>query len=193
MWFTADLHLGHRLVSGLRGFHRTDGEPDVDAHDGAILANWDRTVATDDVVWVLGDLAVTGSRVRLLAILATINALPGRKHLITGNHDPVHPMHRSAHKWQRTYLETFESVQPFARVAVAGQRVLLSHFPYGADHTESPRYGQYRLRDEGAWLLHGHTHAPVQRTGPREIHVGLDAWRLRPVSAHELATLIDDD
>lgn len=55
-YFTADLHLGHRLVSGLRGF------PDPAEHDAAVADRWRARVGGDDVVWVLGDLAVTSSR-----------------------------------------------------------------------------------------------------------------------------------
>jgi calcineurin-like phosphoesterase family protein len=68
------------------------------------------------------------------------------------------------------------------------------------DHVGEDRATQYRLRDEGAWLIHGHTHLQ-NRLGPdaryltimdpadgggitsprgREVHAGLDAWNLRP-------------
>lgn len=50
---------------------------------------------------------------------------------------------------------------------------------------------QYRLRDEGRWLLHGHTHQPERIRG-REIHVGLDAWDLAPVNEGTIAKLIEN-
>jgi calcineurin-like phosphoesterase family protein len=121
--------------------------------------------------------------------LAITASLPGTKHLIAGNHDPCHPMHRDAHKWQAAYLQVFASVQPFARRRIRNQDVLLSHFPYVKDRHEA-RYMQYRLRDEGAWLLHGHTHQSEQRREGREIHVGLDAWDLTPVSLDTIADLM---
>jgi len=169
VWFTSDLHFRHGLVAGHRGFATTDD------HDAAVAENWRRVVRADDQVWVLGDLALCHPE-HPLRIIAD---LPGRKHLIVGNHDPAHPMHRDSHKWQRHYYPIFESVQAFARRKVAGQTVLLSHFPYAKDRHEA-RYMQYRLRDEGEWLIHGHTHGPEVREG-REIHVGLDAWDLSPV------------
>jgi len=91
------------------------------------------------VVWVLGDLAVTSSPRGIDEVLAKIAELPGSKQLIAGNHDPVHPMHRGAHRWQRRYLEVFESVQAFGRrkvgLSLPGQdgskTVLLSLSPAG--------------------------------------------------------------
>ena len=99
-------------------------------------------------------------------------------------------MHRDAHRWQRTYLEVFDSVQPFARHVIGPAEVLLSHFPYAGDHTEQDRHAQYRLRDEGRWLLHGHTHANNRHHSPRQIHVGLDGWDLRPVDEAAILALI---
>lgn len=180
-YFTADPHFGHRLVAELRGFD------DPAEHDEHLIQNWRRVVQPGDTVWILGDLAVS-SPWRALGI---ITGLPGRVHLISGNHDPVHPMHRDAHRYLRRYLDVFESVQPFARRKIAGEEVLLSHFPYDKDRHEA-RYTQYRLRDEGRWLLHGHTHEKYRREG-REVHVGLDAWDLSPVSIDTIALLMSLD
>lgn len=181
VWFTSDLHFGHRLVAGHRGFDS------VDEHDAAIVENWKRHVGPSDHVWVLGDIAVS-SPTYALSVIAD---LPGEKHLISGNHDGCHPMHRDAHKRIRSYLDIFASVSPAARRRIEGSEVLLSHFPYGRDRGEV-RYTQWRLRDEGRWLLHGHTHGPEKRTG-REIHVGLDAWNLKPVNLGTIADLIREE
>lgn len=180
VWFTSDLHFGHRLVAGHRGYE------DPVEHDMAVRANWNDVVRPQDQVWVLGDLTLSNPT-RALNLVAT---LPGVKHFICGNHDPCHPMHRDSHKWQRRYMEVFDSVQPFARRKIAGQAVLLSHFPYSKDRHEA-RYMQYRLRDEGEWLIHGHTHGPERREG-REIHVGLDAWDLRPVHISTIERLMSE-
>lgn len=178
VWFTSDLHFGHARVAEFRGFD------DVAAHDDAIREQWLEQVDRDDTVWVLGDLCVS----RPAAALEIIADLTGRKHLIAGNHDACHPMHRQAAHWQPIYLKAFESVQPFARRKIDGHSVLLSHFPYEADR-HVKRYGQYRLPDEGAFLLHGHTHSNVSITSDREIHVGWDAWQ-RLVSLEDVAEII---
>lgn len=197
VWFTSDLHIGHELVAKerMRGrvLPRYVGA-EIDAHDHILAEHWDAVVRPDDQVWVLGDISAGGKAAETNA-LRWLTQRPGWKHLVAGNHDSCHPMHRDAHKRQPEFLiEAFETVQAFARRRIAGQSVLLSHFPYVGDHTAVSRFDQYRLRDMGKLLLHGHTHdeAKVAPTPDwtTQIHVGVDAWDLRPVHIDELADLI---
>lgn len=200
VFFTSDLHLGHRLVAELRGFTYSDyanqgelwtSETLTAEHDRVLAENWDALVKPSDQVWVLGDISAGGTKAQHKA-LDWLRDRPGGKHLIAGNHDGCHPMHRDAHKWQPLYLDVFKTVQPFARRKINGQPVLLSHFPYQGDHTEADRYDQYRLRDLGVLLLHGHIHRPLRKMG-YQIHVGLDAWNLKPVNLDELIILIGEN
>lgn len=190
--FTSDLHLGHRKVADLRGFDSTD------AHDAAIATAWADRVRPDDVVWVLGDLAV-GRPLHALDVLAS---LPGRKRLVLGNHDYAHPgIYRDAWKWHALYARVFDLVAPFARARVMGREVALSHFPYHRDRGEV-RHVQWRLPDQGLPLLHGHTHGTERLTvtpwfdpedsATVEVHVGLDAWDLAPVDDATVAALLAD-
>jgi calcineurin-like phosphoesterase family protein len=197
LWFTSDLHIGHRLVSGLRGFS------DTAEHDAHLAEQWDSRVQNKDTVWILGDVTVGRSR----PALDWIHARPGTKHLVTGNHDEVWPGHREAFKVLSNYgsgwSAAFASIQPFARRRIAGQNVLMSHFPYpgtseGTDANGRPfddRYIQYRLQDLGVPLLHGHTHRNERATrsqlGTLQIHVGVDAWGMRPVRQDEIEDLLD--
>ena len=183
VWHRSDDHFGHRKVSELRGF------PTPAHHNIALVERHNDLVRPDDIVWFHGDLSAGGSKATHEA-LHWIDLMHGRKRLIYGNHDPGHPMNRDAWKWQKTYLAHFESAQPFARVSIDETRALLSHFPYTADRNEQ-RYGQYRLRNEGMWLIHGHLHSKDTITSSREIHVGLDAWGLNPVSADQIKALMD--
>lgn len=180
--FTADLHLGHKFVAGLRGFET------VEEHDEAIALAWRRRVRPADYVWILGDLGVGN----LNDLLVKVARLPGRKNLVFGNHDVGHPMHKDSRRYQRRYLEVFSSIQPFARISVGGQKVLLSHFPYAGsaegDRGEE-RYSQWRLPDLGEWLLHGHTHLGHRLHEGNQIHVGWDAWDA-PVSAAEIKEMM---
>lgn len=189
IWFVSDLHVGHRLVSVLRGF----GD-DTDAHDAALAANWDRLVRPVDQVWVLGD--VIGRRGGEAKGLAWIAERPGTKHLIAGNHDACHGMHTEAHKVLPQWLEVFASVQQTAVRKILGQRVILNHFPQrddpDGDHTAVLRYPEWRMPDTGGWHIHGHTHAKIQRRG-RQLHVGPDAHALKPVSLHWVENQIGED
>jgi calcineurin-like phosphoesterase family protein len=163
-FFTSDLHLGHRHVARLRGFDS------VGAHDRAIIDGWCSTVGKRDVVWVLGDIAVRYTDYAL----DILRSLPGKKHLIAGNHDGCHPLNRRAHIVQRRYLEAFDSVAAGGSLRIAGQTVVLSHFPYVGDHADrADRFTQWRLRDEGTPLLCGHVHEAWQRSG-HQFNVGVD-------------------
>lgn len=195
-WFTSDLHIGHTLVAHHRameaGICAPWEAPEIDAfvtawHDRTLAAGWDESVKPDDLVWVLGDISAGGSRAQRAA-LEWLAARPGRKRLIAGNHDGCHPLHRDSHKWQPEYLRVFETVQSAGRIRVNGVNVLLSHFPYWADRGEV-RYMQWRLRNIGEPLIHGHTHSDERLDG-REIHVGLDAWNLKPVVMQNIEELV---
>lgn len=174
-WFTSDLHLGHPSVAAMRGF------ADPGDHDAAVLDAIRSRVGPRDTLWVLGDLALSG----LTSALTAVAALPGTKHLVFGNHDGGHPMHRRSSVLHHRYLDTFASVQSVATRKFGGTTVLLSHFPYSGDHTAVQRYPQWRLRDCGVPVLHGHTHTATRQStstnGTPQIHVGLDAWGLAPV------------
>lgn len=171
-WYTADLHIGHRLVSDIRGFESTED------HDNWLYDLWHKSVQPNDTVYVLGDVAVSGYSYAL----ALLKSLPGTKHLVAGNHDPVHPMHRQGYSRRfQEWLQVFETIQPFQRKRLNKVEFLMCHLPYsdvgdGAGRGEA-RYAQYRLPNLGLPLLHGHTHSTERFEGERQLHVGLDAFR----------------
>lgn len=183
-FFTADSHLNHLNVIRLscRPFQ------DLREMHEKLIENWNRVVKPCDQVWHLGDVGM-GPLDQFRPLLKRLN---GHKHLIAGNHDEVWPGHREAHRQQRAWLEVFDTVQPFARKKIVGQRVMLSHFPfYGqGDHTAVERYPDYRFPDTGAWLLHGHVHTEWAQRG-RQINVGVDVRNYTPMSINEIVHLIE--
>jgi calcineurin-like phosphoesterase family protein len=175
IFYTSDQHIGHWRVSEIRGHEHPDD------HDRWLAEQWDSVVRPADHIYVLGDVSVSGKQ----HVLDWFAARPGIKHLIAGNHDPVHPMHRGSTKLLPAWLNVFETIQPFTRRRLNGHQLLLSHFPYASfgdgENREGSRYNQYRLPDLGLPLLHGHTHGPEQAHG-RMLHVGVDAWNGKPVN-----------
>lgn len=185
VYLTSDLHFGHAKVAAIRGF----GES-IRAHDDAISTSLSGLTDRDDL-WILGDISASKAGENIAFI--RLGALPCKLHLICGNHDRCSAIHRDGWKHQREWLEVFDSIQEFARRRGPDRiPVMLSHYPYTGDHTEKDRFTQYRLRDEGSWLCHGHTHQPEIISGPRQIHVGWDAWH-RPVSWEEITDCITDN
>ena len=47
------------------------------------------------------------------------------------------------------------------------------------------------LSDRGKFLLHGHSHSK-NRYKDRMIHVGVDAWKYKPVALHEIGNLTSE-
>ena len=162
----------------------------------AVMSSLKTHVRPEDTLWVLGDLTCTSNLLLIDAALALMQGLGvADMRLVSGNHDPVWPGHRDAYRWHPKYLEVFRWITPFARMKLAGEQVLLSHFPYqyGGDHTHEDRYAQYRLPDLGGVLVHGHTHSSERIScgpgGGLQVCVCWEAWS-RPVSDQEITALI---
>lgn len=199
VWFTADQHFGHgRLleISTARGAAFST----VADMNARLIHNWNSVVEPDDTVWVLGDVDMHGKE----ATLALIDQLVGTKILVAGNHDSCWAGVRDGWKNRDTYLAAgFAAVMDFAvttlpplRSQAPATRVLLSHFPYAGDSHDEDRYAQFRLRDEGITLLHGHAHESFRerrtRQGTWGINVGVNWWGYTPVAAEVLAQHVHD-
>lgn len=184
VWFTADQHFGHARIIELCQ------RPFAGVHEmnEALIERWNGLVRPGDHVWMLGDVAL-GSFAESLPL---VSRLHGELHLIAGNHDRCWSGLRDGWKWLPRYLDAgFSTVQSFARTRIAGQSVLLSHFPYAGDHTEEDRFAEFRLPDKGKWLIHGHVHTQWAVRG-RQINVGVDVRDFLPVPAGTVAQLITD-
>lgn len=181
-FFTSDLHLGHKNVIALceRPFHSLE-----DMHS-ILIANWNRVVKKDDLVWVLGDFSFSSSTVTK----QYLSELQGRKILVQGNHDKGGPL---------AYLAAgFELVLQRATIKLSGRTVHLSHYPYKLTPEEQQdadskgykvRYAERRMQDESEWLLHGHVHSQW-KTKRRMINVGVDVWNFTPVCSSIIESLI---
>lgn len=183
VWFTADTHFGHRsmITKGWRPQY-----PTVEAMNADLIDRWNDKVRPSDTVWHLGDFGM-GPATEFLPI---VQQLHGTIHLIAGNHDAPWPGNRDSHKTQVVWMAAgFASVQAFARRRIDGTNVMLSHLPYSGDHTSEDRADQYRLRDTGLVLLHGHVHTEWQVRG-RQINLGVDVWDFRPVALASVAAVV---
>jgi len=153
--------------------------------NATLLANWRSVVSDDDEVWILGDLA-RGSK--LDEMLRTVRELPGRKHLVTGNHDRCHPVRPSFSVAEVTRYHDvgFESITTGTTIDIGDHQVELSHFPF----RPAGRTRSIKPEDRGQWLVHGHIHRAWLQRG-RQICVAVDAWRYTPVNVETIELLID--
>ena len=157
-YFTSDTHFGDIRIL------RIDKRPfkSLDAHDAALIANWNAVVAPDDTVWHLGDFALGPSDERVAEILATLH---GTKHLITGNNDG--PGTLAAPGWA--------SVGQYAELDVDERQLVLCHYAFRT----------WNAMGRGTLDLHGHSHG-LLKTAPRQYDVGVDVWDYRPVTLAEI-------
>ena len=89
----------------------------VDEMNKALVDCWNRTVAPDDLTWILGDFCA-GDSDRWATRLSQLN---GRKALIIGNHD--NPRVLSALK------NFFEDVAEYREIQDGNRHVVLCHYP----------------------------------------------------------------
>jgi calcineurin-like phosphoesterase family protein len=197
-WFTSDEHYGHLRIPELaaRPFGATHygvGEMNAD-----LIRRHNAVVGDEDEVWHLGDFAMG----TIADTLPLVRELAGRRHvLVAGNHDrcwPGYRLPRSAthDEWARKYKAAgFHTVwnapSTYPSPDLGGRLVNVSHFPYqgGGDSHDEERYREWRLEDDGLWLLCGHVHQNWRQRG-RMINVGVDAWGGYPVSQATIEAMI---
>jgi calcineurin-like phosphoesterase family protein len=186
-WFTSDLHFGHANII------RYSGRPyaDVDEMDRDLVARWNATVADDDEVWVLGDVAMG----RIDESLLLVAELAGTKRLVPGNHDRCWPGRgEKAAGWAARYVQAgFAEVLPEeVDLTIAGRPARACHFPYHGDSHDEARFESHRPVDDGRLLLHGHVHTRWRVQG-RQVNVGCDVWDYRPVSEDAIVAALRAD
>lgn len=196
-WFTSDTHFGHVNILKFNAEQRPFR--DTNEMDEEIIRRWNAVVGINDTVYHLGDIALGP----IDKSLPKIKRLNGYKIAVLGNHD--RPFMRAGkadeQDWWNRYREVFEEVVDWNGMLVdigpSLTTVKVSHFPYTGDHTPEDRHADVRPHDIGTPLVHGHTHSTDRLTfskrGTPQIHVGMDAWNLTPVSQNQVLELLDKE
>jgi uncharacterized protein len=150
-----DLHLPSARAKDMDRFGWT-------GHPGPLAAAWDQTVGTEDLVLVLGDTSWATRAEEVTGDLAWIEARPGRKVLLKGNHD---------YWWPDSRRKLDEILRPHASIVGA-----LHH---GSAHRE----GRYVIAGVRGWTVPEAPAMPGAETemgmqSPRQDLVERDAVRL---------------
>lgn len=203
-FWTSDWHIDHANIIDFteRPFYKTvtqnfalgDAEveiPDTDAMNKALIDNTNDMVGVDDEIWFIGDVAMGSRKVSL----PKFKQLKCRNlFLVPGNHDNCHPMFKPFQKAIPMYEDAgFTILEPQVDTMIGDTEVTVCHFPYRGDSQFEDRYSGNRPDDLGQWLIHGHVHSPhktVPDIHPRQIHVGVDAWDMRPATEDQIAEII---
>lgn len=154
-WYTADTHFGDPGI--LTFFERPFAS--APAMDAALIEAIATRVRPDDDLWIVGDFARAEGAVDLAHAARVFDLLPGRKHLVRGNHDP------------EAILDLgWASVHDLVEVQDGERRVVLCHYPL----VTWPG-----VRD-GALHLFGHVHTNWEGC-QGAINVGVDWWRFAAI------------
>lgn len=191
-FFTSDLHLGHARIIEFcnRPFNS------VQHMNEEIVWRWNATVAPEDTVYILGDLAMGD----LDDSLEVVARLSGNKILVPGNHDRVWSAFRKNGIVRLSDIEKYQA----AGLTIAAEQIrytdfrlsdypaswTLCHFPdIGDSHEAVTRYAEHRPPKPAphSLLIHGHVHTAWKFNGPR-VNVGVDVWDFTPVEELTLYT-----
>ena len=159
-WFTADPHFFHHNI--IRFCKRPF--TNVDEMNTTIIDNIRAVVKPSDTLWIIGDLTMNKNKDKE-QVKSLFRQIPGKKNLITGNHD--RPWVSEELKW--------EGVYDILHTNIEGQPVSLCHYPL----VTWPKVRH------GSLMLFGHVHN--NWAGSRQcVNVGVDLWDFRPVRLDEI-------
>ena len=185
IWFTSDLHFGHRNV--IKFCNRPFA--DIKEMGQKLIENWNYCVKGDDIVFVLGDTFwFNDSR----GIKKTLSQLNGEIYILPGNHDDFSSYHRvddpRIHLCEDIVALWMESENDRGW----DKKILeiwMQHYPMST----------WPHRENGAWQLFGHIHSQEGRTEGidqdlqlhwNQMDVGCDRWDYCPISLESIQLIM---
>ncbi len=154
----------------------------IEEMNETIINNHNEVVKPNDIIYHLGDFCMQSDKVQ--SILSQLN---GQHHLIPGNHDGCHSVHKRNAKNIRAYLNMgFLSIneQMTINLPPLGE-VFLCHLPQAEYVNE--RYHEQRPINSGTakYQFCGHVH-DAWKTKGNMINVGVDQWNFYPITVEQI-------
>ena len=152
-WITSDTHYSHKnIVRGVSRWEGGRGTRDIDTlqeMNEKLVENINNCAKENDTLYHLGDWSFGGVEM----IPEFRNKLICKNiHLLLGNHDN----HIAANKNDTAKL--FSSVAHYREVKIAGQQIIMSHYPMTS----------WNYKFQGGYMLSGHCHGNL----PKELYLG---------------------
>ena len=151
IWFTSDNHFSHKNIHKFCPATRPDA--DVAIMNQKMIQKWQKQVRPDDEVWALGDFFFCGAS----EAKEILRALPGKIHLVYGNHDKTI---RNAPDLQAM----FQSIQEYKELRTKQGTFILFHYPIH----------EWDMMHRGAIHLYGHIHHAVSGVPGKTLNVCID-------------------
>lgn len=156
IFFTSDLHFGD---DRLNLYGRDLVFKNSKDFEQKIIENWNKTVTKNDLVIVVGDVALTKDGLRIM------DNLNGKKWLIKGNYDI-----KDSAKYEvddDLLKQYFDKVVDDMEIDIDNEKIYINHYPTNA------KIDQFNIV--------GHIHG-TWRVQRNMINVGCDAWHFTPIS-----------
>lgn len=151
--FTSDPHFNH--INILQYCSSTRPYGSVDEMNESLVKLYCDAVTKDDDLWFLGDIGFGDPQ----KVIELVSRIPGKKHLIVGNHDKKLLKHDS-------FRQLFSTIDKLYELRVDKQLIVLCHY----------KMAIWNQSHRGAWHLFGHSHGsmPEDHTS-LSFDVGVDA------------------
>jgi calcineurin-like phosphoesterase family protein len=142
-----------------------------DEMDEVMIEAWNSTVKPGDLVYHLGDFAITGySKKYIPSVEKLLKKLHGNKILIRGNHDATPVL--KAKGWQQVY--------DIHQINIDDQRIVMCHYAMRTWHFKS----------QGSIHLYGHSHGKLPSLD-KSMDVGVDAMGYKPIKLERILEIMD--
>lgn len=178
IWFTSDLHMSHdkEFLWGPRGFKNQH------EMNEAIVERWNNVVAPDDIVYNLGDIALSDTD----DAIKYLKELNGIQWWIRGNHDSQNKINAICKACPHISLISNPEAS-WATMIIYEKKYhfLLTHYPTLTSNFDDKKFSRHVIN------LHGHTHQQtnwLQDDNPFMYHIGMDSHNCTPVHIDEVIT-----
>lgn len=176
VFLVADTHWGHKRI--LEYCNRPF--PSIEAHDEALIRNWNAKVRKDSEVFHLGDF-MFGSWRQVGGLLQRLNFKTIT--FITGDHDRALKdwFYKNSGGESVDISTTFDSKRVFlfeeyVSTQICGYEITLCHYAMLA----------WKKKHYGALHAHGHAHGGLPyNPSALSMDVGIDCWGYSPISFEE--------
>lgn len=164
--FIGDLHFGHKNILVFDGTKEHRPFATIEEHDAELVRRWNSVVGPRDIVWCLGDFALSSQAIGMAA------QLKGDKRLVLGNHD-----HYPTEKYCKYFTKLYGA-------ATLIGNILLTHVP-----VHPSQFGRYSVNVHGhlhhnrvkRWMPDKEAALPLEIEDTRYINVSAEQIGLTPV------------
>ena len=171
--YISDLHFGHRNIA------RYDNRPwqDTATMEREMIALWNKTVSTSDMVYILGDVVWSNKYEEWVRILSQLN---GFKFIIKGNHDKTEILDRLK---KEGYITGWSH-----------QEIVHDHESNGKDRyvvlNHSPMPFFVNMHHDNTYHLYGHVHISWDAQCIKHLRKQIEELYLHEVRMYNVGCMI---